>query len=159
MLADRSHYYVITSNEISIIGTYYDKNYGSWAKGAVIVPNFNRYFDNVFISPLAYKNIKEKNDDGCLILVRLIKAYENCTFTGVFYGEFKTGVIINSSYDDIITEENGGIADAIRGEFWKTLFSDEEYKKFNAYCGALQMGLISSDTYELPNDIAKKLSR
>ncbi len=158
MFANISHFYVVSPKDISITNTFNDETYGKWAKGRVFVPDFNRLFENVFISPLAYNYMmhdKPQDDSDCLVLVRLITPKYNRTLNGIFYGNYLIEWIINSDYQHIDTH-NGYFSPG--GEFWESLFTDEEYKMYKSYLNGAAIGLIPS-SYELPSNIVKKLVR
>lgn len=158
-LAPISHFYVVTSENISITNTFNDETYGKWARARVFVPEFNRLFEDVFISPLAYNYMqKEQEDDSdCLVLVRLISLSNNCTFNGIFYGDYLTKWIINSNYQHIVTPEYCFNVNNCR-EFWTPLLTDEEQKIYENYFKTSNIGLISS-SYELPKTIVEKIIR
>lgn len=155
-----SHFYIVSSENISIINIFNDKTYGKWATGCVIVPEFNRFFEDVFISPLAYNYMQEEQDgdNDCLVLVRLISSSDNCTFNGIFYGDNLTEWIINSNYQYIVTYNAISFNTTNCGEFWKPLLSDEEQKIYENYLRMSQMELVPN-SYELPKTIVKKIAR
>lgn len=159
MFAPISHFYVISSEDISIAKTLNDETYGEWAMGYVVVHEFNRFLEDVFISPLAYNYIKKKqnNDNDCLVLVRLISPSNNNTFNGIFYGDKLTELIINSNYQHIVTH-NSSFNTNDCGEFWKPLLTDEEHKIYENYLRRSKMGLASG-SYKLPRTIVKKIER
>ena len=159
MLAPISHFYVVSLENISITNTLYDETYGKWGKGRVIIPEFNRQFEDVFISPLAYNYMQkgQNTDDNCLVLVRLISPSNNCTFNGVFYGNNLTEWIINSNYHHIVTHNTSFNTDNC-GESWTPLLSNEEHNIYKNYMLMFQMGL-DPGFYELPNTIVEKISR
>lgn len=158
-LAPSSHYYIVSPEDISITNRLFDETYGEWAKGHVVVSEFNRYIDNAFISPLAYNYIQEKqnDDDVCLVLVRLISIGNNSTFNGVFLGDFYSKHIISSDYQHVKTETLS-IGTCYNNEFWQPLLTDEEYKTYKDYLKWSQLGLLSS-SYELPKNITYKITR
>lgn len=159
MFAPINHFYVVSAKDISITKTFNDETYGEWAMGSVVVHKFNRLFEDVFISPLAYNYIqKEQNDDNdCLVLVRLISPSNNNTFNGIFYGDKLTELIINSNYQHIVTH-NSSFNTNNCGELWKPLLTDEEHKIYEGYARMSNMGLVSG-SYELPRSIIKKIER
>lgn len=159
MFAPISHFYIVSSENISITNTFNDETYGKWAKGHVVVSEFNRFFEDVFISPLAYNYMQEEQDDDndCLVLVRLISPSDNSTFNGIFYGDNLTEWIISSNYQYIVTH-NASFNTNNCGMFWKPLLSDEEHKIYENYLRMSQMGLVP-DSHELQKIIEKKIAR
>lgn len=158
--APRSHFYVVLSENISIINTFNDGTFGEWAKGRIVVPDFDLFLEDVFISPLAYNYMHEKQDEDndCLVLVRLISPSENRTFNGIFYGDYLTKLFISSNYQYIVTHSAMSFNTNNCGEFWKPLLTDEEYNIYKSYLRMLQMGLVPN-SYELPKTIMKKIAR
>lgn len=159
-LAPISHFYVVSPENISITNTFNDETYGEWAKGRIVVPEFDRFFEDVFISPLAYNYMQEKQDDDndCLVLVRLISLNSNCTFNGIFYGDYLAEMMICSNYQYIVTHSAVSFNTNNSGGLWKPLLTDEEYNIYESYLRMSQMGLVPS-SYELPKDIVKKIAR
>lgn len=160
MFAPICHFYIVSSENISIVNTFNDKTYGEWAKGDVVVPEFNRFFEDVFVSPLAYNHMQEELDDdnNCLVLVRLISSNYKYTFNGIFYGDNLTEWIINLSYQYIVTDYNACFNTSDCGELWKPLLTVEEHKIYEDYLKMLRMGGRSS-SYNLPNTIVRKIER
>lgn len=158
-----SHFYVVSSENITIANVFDDKTYGKWATGRVIVPEFNRYFEDVFISPLAYKYLKEEqnNDNDCLVLVRLISTRNKCTYNGVFYGDYLIKWIINTNYQQIIINHDVTFNINNIGGFWKPLYTDEELKIYKEYQQKSVMNLLkgSNKQYKLPETISNKTAR
>lgn len=159
-LAQISHFYIVGAENISITNTFNDETYGEWAKGRVVVTEFNRLFENVFISPLAYNYIQKKqyDDNDCLVLVRLISLENNCTFNGIFYGDYLTEWIINSNYKQIMIKQLRNFAGNNRGAFWSPLLTDEEYKIYESFLQMRQMGLVPNQQ-KLPRTIIEKITR
>lgn len=123
-LAPISHFYVVLPENISITNTFNDETYGEWAKGRIVVPEFNQFLEDVFISPLAYNYMQKKQDDDsdCLVLVRLISPYDNCTFNGIFYGDYLSEMMICSNYQYIVTHSEICFNTNNCGELWKPLY-------------------------------------
>lgn len=160
-LAPISHFYIVGAENISITNTFNDETYGEWAKGRVVVTEFNRLFENVFISPLAYNYIQKKqyDDNDCLVLVRLISLDNNCTFNGIFYGDYLTEWIINSNYKQIMIKHPMLIVTNNNcGAFWSPLLTDEEYKIYESFLQMRQMGLVPNQQ-KLPRTIIEKITR
>lgn len=129
-------------------------------KDVWVVTEFHRLFENVFISPLAYNYIQKKqyDDNDYLVLVRLISLENNCTFNGIFYGDYLTEWIINSNYKQIMIKQPINFAGNNRGAFWSPLLTDEEYKIYESFLQMRQMGLVPNQQ-KLPRTIIEKITR
>lgn len=160
-LAQMSHYYVVNSDNVALLRRLDDETYGTYAFGNVHIPEFGKYFEDVFVSPLAYRHLNGvgKDDSDCLVLVRLMSIADNCVFNGLFLGDFKTNDIINYCYPDIVT--NNAISFKVNGlpSLWKTLLTNEQMEVWNSYTNAVSLGLKGNLDSPEGHEVIRLLSR
>lgn len=160
-LAQLSHYYVVNSDNVTLFRQLDDEVYGTYAFGNVQLPNFGKYFEDVFVSPLAFRYLNEtdKDDSDCLVLVRLMSISDNCVFNGLFLGDFKTEYIINNCYPDIVT--NSTCSFKVNGQptLWRPLLTNEQMEAWNSYTSAVSMGLEGNSDSTERHEVIRLLSR
>lgn len=141
-LAHINHFYIVNPENISILHEYEDIHYGKWAIGNVVIEDFSKSYLDVFISPLAYhallKNKENEDIDGYLILARLISLSNNACFSGIFYGNAKTAVIISDCYSDILTKNANSFGSENTRPHWSPLLNEDEFKSYEYYQTAMQ---------------------
>lgn len=125
-LAPLIHLYNVNIDEVKISEEFDSKEYGKWGKGTVSIPNFYKFYQNVFISPLAYKKITQSpSNESHLILVRFISVELNKTLLGVFAGDYLTANIINDNYSQILTRQPISFTGSNSSQFWSNLMPVE----------------------------------
>ena len=130
-LAPLIHFYTLEPDNIFITNEYDDEKYGNWGEGKVSIPNFSKNYENVFISPLAYKKIKENlSSDKYLILVTFISDNLNKSLVGVFVGDYKSAYIIENNYSQVLTKQPVSYIGKNLSSFWKTLSSEDLQKNY-----------------------------
>lgn len=102
-MATYTHYYIVSAGQIEITKITNNKNYGEWGIANVNISNSNKYFTNVFISPLALEKIKYNNETSNLLLAKFMCLETNSFFTGVFLCDNTTSYIVSYEYNKIMT--------------------------------------------------------
>lgn len=160
-LAQMSHYYVVHSDNVALLRRLDDEVYGTYAFGSVQLPEFGKYFEDVFVSPLAFRYLNEadKDDSDCLVFVRLMSISDNCVFNGLFLGDFKTEHIINNCYSDIVTNKTFSFKVKGQPTLWKSLLTNEQMEAWNSYTSAVSMGLEGNLDSPEGHEVIRILSR
>lgn len=102
-IAQYSQFYIVSADNVTVKTVTNDEKYGNWGIANVDIPNYNRFFTDVFISPLALHKINSHDDDNYLILAKFMCVETNSCFTGVFLCDYTVSYIVSSNYNNIIT--------------------------------------------------------
>lgn len=102
-IAQYSQFYIVSVDNVTVKTVTNDEKYGNWGIANVDIPNYNRFFTDVFISPLALHKINSHDDDNYLILAKFMCVETNSCFTGVFLCDHTVSYIVSSNYNNIIT--------------------------------------------------------
>lgn len=141
-IAQYSQYYIVSSENITIENVTDDEIYGEWGIGNVDVPNYNRYFTDVFISPLALHKINSHDDDNYLLLAKFMCVETNSCFTGVFLCDHTVSYIVSSNYNNIITCQPISFQTDFNWNLRKELMPKDIHNKYLETEKYVHMGIV-----------------
>lgn len=95
-------YYIVPSENIMIKNVTNNEDYGDWGIANVDVPNYNKYFTDVFVSPLAFKKINNHDEDNYLLLAKFMSIDTNSCFLGVFLCDNTISYVVSYEYENIV---------------------------------------------------------
>lgn len=139
-------YYIVSSENIMMKNVTNDEIYGEWGIANVDVPNYNRYFTDVFISPLAFNKINNHDDDNYLILAKFMSIDTNSCFIGVFLCDNTIAYVVSNEYDNIVINSPMSLETDFNLNLRKELMPKDIHNKYLETEKYVYMGIVDKSS-------------